>query len=127
MADAAAADRDDTGEVQDEDIRPVVARKSASNLGLWLFLAALLIGGVWLFSVMSANRADIERVGLTATLPDSASRISSPPPLALPREFLVDPVEPRQVTVAPAPRVMPAPRPAPAPEPAQVRVVEVPR
>lgn len=127
MAEAAAATREDAGEAEGVDIRPVVARRAPSNLGLWLFFAALLIGGVWLFSVMSANRADIERATVTATLPDSASRISSPPPLALPREFVVDPVERRQVTLAPAQRLAPAPRPAPPPEPAQVRVVEVPR
>lgn len=127
MAEAVAANREDAGEAEGGDIRPVVARAAPSNLGLWLFFAALLIGGVWLFSVMSANRADIERATVTATLPDSASRISSPPPLALPREFLVDPGERRQVALAPAPRLTPTPRLAPAPEPAQVRVVEVPR
>lgn len=128
MANSATAPQDPIEESPGEDIRPIVARASPGNLGLWLFLAALLIGGLWLFSVMSANRADIERATITANLPDSASRISSPPPLALPREFLdPGPVEPDRL--ADAPTTPPAPRPQPqltAP-PAQVRIVEVPR
>lgn len=127
MADTATSAPDDPGGPQSDDIRPVVARGTSSNLGLWLFFAALLIGGLWLFSVMNANRADIERATITANLPGSGSRISSPPPLALPREFLDPrPVEPDRLAVAPA-TPAPAPQPVLTPPPAQVRIVEVPR
>ncbi|RXZ64988.1 conjugal transfer protein TrbI [Pelagerythrobacter rhizovicinus] len=127
MADPAPAGQATLEDGPGEDIRPVVARSTPSNLGLWLFFAALLIGGVWLFSVMSANRADIERATITANLPDFASRIASPPPLALPRAFLdTPPAEPERPIVAPALSPAPMPRAVPAPAPAQVRIVEIP-
>lgn len=101
MADAAAVDQGVPGEAQSDDIRPIVARRTPGNLGLWLFFGALVIGGAWLFSVMSANRADIERSTITANLPEAGARISSPPPLALPAEFLgPDPYDPRDLVMA---------------------------
>lgn len=73
---------------QQDDGLPVVAGKKPGNLGLLLFMGALLAGGFWVFSLMSANRAEITMPSTTAVAADPSARISSPPPLALPREFL---------------------------------------
>ncbi len=91
------------------DIRPAVARARTSNLGLWAFMALVLVGGIWLFSIMSANRAEMTAPRTTMTEPDPGVRISSPPPLALPQDYLAPQAEPRR---APA-RVLVSPLPAP--------------
>lgn len=126
MAEAATADQGAPGEPQSDDIRPVVARRAPGNLGLWLFFGALLIGGAWLFSVMSANRADIDRSTIAANMPEAGARISSPPPLALPAEFLgPDPYGPREPVVAR--QLAPAPaREAPPPQIIERVVVQAP-
>lgn len=67
-----------------EDIRPVVARQSAGNAGLYAFGAILLLGGIGLFAMMSANRAALTAPRTTAVAPQAGERITSPPPLALP-------------------------------------------
>lgn len=102
------------------DIRPVVARGKPSNLGLWAFMALVLLGGIWLFSIMSANRAGIEGQGATAVEPQPGQRISSPAPLALPSDFLERGEDPRRLRIVPRPEPLPARLlPAPAPPSAQ--------
>lgn len=70
------------------DIRPVVATTGTSNLGLWAFLAILLLGGIWLFSALNASReaANAPRT----SLPDSANggRIAASAAPTLPPRFL---------------------------------------
>ncbi|MEP1833871.1 MAG: TrbI/VirB10 family protein [Hyphomonas sp.] len=70
-----------------EDDRPVVASEKPSNLGLYVFAVLLAAGGIWIFSLMSAMRTEVEQAGPTLVSPDPAVRISSPPPLALPASF----------------------------------------
>ena len=36
--------------------RPLVRTGAGGNYGLWAFMAVLLLGGVWLFSVMNEAR-----------------------------------------------------------------------
>lgn len=65
-------------------IRPVVRTASTGNLGVWLFLAMLLLGGYWVFQALSSGRIDNEAVGVPVV---SGGAISAPPPLSLPRGF----------------------------------------
>ncbi|TMM46662.1 TrbI/VirB10 family protein [Qipengyuania marisflavi] len=139
MADTAAASAPDP-----QDVRPVVRTSGSSNLGLWAFVVVLLLGGAWIFSLLSSHRA--EQGALPTTIPAGvgAGRIAAPPPIAVPDRFLDaeaarDPllarrqlppvVLPRAVT--PAPDRYPAPPqrpvdftpapityPVPAPQPA---------
>ena len=109
MADAAYAGN---------DVRPLVARGRNSNIGLWAFMALVLVGGIWLFSILSANRAELTAPSTTIAEPDPGRRISSPPPLALPQDYLARQPEPRPTPVllqpAPAPpRSAPPPAPVP--------------
>lgn len=67
----------------DSDPFPQVAPANSSNLGVWLFGAALLVGGIGLFSVLNANRTQGLEAEATPILP-STRQISSPPPLGLP-------------------------------------------
>ncbi|WP_235903554.1 TrbI/VirB10 family protein [Pontixanthobacter luteolus] len=111
----------------ENDIRPVVATAPASNAGMWVFFAILLLGGVWLFSALSANRAQIQAPATAFRPAPDGGRISAPPPLALPNEFSnAQPVaRPRtlarpiaapvtaQTLSPPRTAIMPAPQPAP--------------
>ncbi|RDC58907.1 Type IV secretion system protein virB10 [Alteripontixanthobacter maritimus] len=75
----------------DDDVRPVIATGNANNIGLWIFLSTLLLGGAFLFSALDARRGDVTAPSTMATTSDTNSRISSPPPLALPydqRDYL---------------------------------------
>lgn len=76
-----------------QDIRPVIATGGGGRLGLWAFLLLLLVGGAWLFSLMSTAR--LERDAPLAALPagTAANRIAAPPPIALPARFGVAPGE----------------------------------
>lgn len=109
------------------DVRPVIASGSAGNTGLWVFLAIVGIGGIALFSALSANREASSAPETRATL--SGGRIASPPPLALPRDYAYLPPErypppyivraseaERPARVAPVQSAAP-PRPAYAPLP----------
>ncbi|WP_374406201.1 TrbI/VirB10 family protein [Pelagerythrobacter sp.] len=118
MAKRATGETDTGTDRGPEDIRPVVARGKPGNLGLWVFIAVLLVGGVWLFSVMSANRADIERSMIAANLPETGAQIVSPPPLALPRQFLEPSFADRGLLREPE-RIIPPPT-----DPAPTRIVE---
>ncbi|WP_379554176.1 TrbI/VirB10 family protein [Qipengyuania sp. DGS5-3] len=70
------------------DVRPIVATGSNSNLGLWAFLAILLLGCAWLFSALSASRE--AATSPRTSLPDSVNggRIAAPPAPAMPARFL---------------------------------------
>ena len=99
----------------EHDIRPVVARGKPNNLGLWIFLAILLIGGLWLFLVLSANRAELEAPVTAARPSDGAGRIAAAPPLAVPPTFgerparlAAAPVQVREAQPAPRPIEQPA-------------------
>ena len=77
MSEAAAAT-----EPQYDAIRPVVRTSGAGNMGLWIFLALLLLGGVLLFNTLSSARqgADDPFEGQ-----GGGALISAPPPLNLPQ------------------------------------------
>lgn len=72
----------------EDDIRPVVPLARQGNWGLIAFGAVLLIGGASLFAALNANRAELEVPRTVATLGEEGTRISAPPPLALPPEYL---------------------------------------
>ncbi|GAA3786329.1 type IV secretion system protein VirB10 [Qipengyuania pelagi] len=128
-----------------QDPMPVVQRSGGGNIGLWVFLAILLAGGIGVFTAMSASREASQAPRVTAAGSENA-RIVAPPPLvirddyadldetryirAIPRDPLsparpvappVQPPAPR--TVAPPPAPLP-PRPA---DPAPYREAFVPR
>lgn len=85
---------------------PLVRTGSAGNLGLWVFLAALLLGGVWLASaIYTGDKAPGGIAGQVSGEP--TARISSPPPLVLPGAPQPLPLAANE----------PAPLPAPAPAP----------
>ena len=69
-----------------EDIRPVVATGNPGKWPLAIFGVFLLLGGAWIVSLMSDQRAAMEQSGLQH-IPDPNARISSPPPLVVPRDF----------------------------------------
>lgn len=74
------------------DIRPIVPVGASGKLGLIVFLIVLVLGGAWIVSLMSEQRAALEREGAFGTAPDPSSRIASPPPLTLPPDFGGDPL-----------------------------------
>lgn len=67
-----------------EDIRPVVPLERTGNAGLYAFAVVLVIGGVWLFGALTANRAELSAPATTVSLDQPGARIAAPPPLALP-------------------------------------------
>lgn len=73
------------------NVRPIVATGGTSNLGLWAFMAIILLGGLWLFSTLNANRETLN--AQRASLPEDISgrRISAPAAPALPQRFLDPP------------------------------------
>ncbi len=75
---------------QENDIRPIVARRRPSNLGLWVFMGLVLLGGLWIFSALSANRATVAVPSVIAPTTEPGARLASAPPLALPPEYLID-------------------------------------
>lgn len=100
-----------------DDIRPVVATGGAGNLGLWVFLAILLVGGFAIFSAMNARRTAMQAPATTFAPSDTGGRISAPPPLGVPARFRdgVEPVE-RPVLIRRVRPELPA-TPVPAPQP----------
>ena len=85
--------------VPGRDIMPLVARSGSGNMGLWVFLAILAVGGLALFGALSANReaAQAPRTSAPAT---GQGRVVAPPPLALPSIYADAARAPR--VVAPA-------------------------
>lgn len=118
MTDPAAS----PGDTQ-SDALPLVAKRGSSNLGLYAFGVILLLGGLWLFSALSANRAQLQAPATGLNTQPDGSRISSPPPLALPRDYITPqepperrtpPFEARVVRSA-QPQAIPVSRPPQAP------------
>ncbi|WP_245228547.1 TrbI/VirB10 family protein [Pontixanthobacter sp. CEM42] len=70
------------------DALPVVANKATSNLGAWAFGILLVVGGIWLFTAMSANRAEMNAPPGTIKSQATGGRISAPPALAIPQSLL---------------------------------------
>jgi len=80
-------------------VRPVVRTPGSGRLGLWLFAAVLVIGGLLMFQLMSARRAQLEQPVLPAGT--QGGTIAAPPPLALPPGY----AEPVPENVSPYPQV----------------------
>lgn len=116
-----------------DDGLPVVASRTSSNLGVWVFAAILLVGGLWLFLALSANRTASE-VPVTSARPMTGGpRITAAPPLALPTSMLaaqqriLGPAPPARIVQRAPERVAARPRPAPvAPRTAPIPVQPLP-
>ena len=80
-----------------DSIRPVVRTGAAGNLGLWIFLAVLLLGGVLLFNALNSARQETDPLAATQ---GSGTLISAPPPLTRP---LIRAIRPATQPVAQAP------------------------
>lgn len=68
-----------------DDVMPVVAAPPSRDVGLYVFLALLLAGGIGLFALLAGNREDAQAPATRATV--TGERIASPPPLRLPEEY----------------------------------------
>jgi type IV secretion system protein VirB10 len=130
MNDAASADQ------TSNSVMPVVRTSGSSNVGLYIFLVILAIGGAILYSALIAADEAAEAPSIIAPQRTLDTRISSPPPLATPYRFAeradlprpresvrpAPPVTARPTTPAPleqVPRAAPPPLPEPpVPEPA---------
>ena len=88
-------EQDISAELDPRDIRPVVPLGNSGNLGMWIFLVVLLMGGVTLFNALSASREAAQTPTVLTPQSGAGSRIASPPPLALPQRFL-EPAEARE-------------------------------
>ncbi|MBO6526419.1 TrbI/VirB10 family protein [Erythrobacter sp.] len=106
---------------QADDIRPVIATGGSGKLGLIAFTIAILIGGGWIVSLMSEQRRANDQSGPLDTRSEPASRIASPPPLAVPSDFGNRGLGEREPLASAAPQLAAAPAastldtPAPAP------------
>lgn len=116
------------------DIGPVIALRSSGNAGLWLFLGLLLVGGYFVFSLMSERRAAVTAPRTSAIGAGSdGSLIASPPPLALPQSYSEpdgeadSPYGQRRLPPAPTPVSRPAAQPTFAPRPAPTYTQPAPR
>ncbi len=77
----------DTAPSDSRDIRPIVATGTASNWGLYGFLAIVALGGLWIFSTMSASREAAQAPSVLVPAEPAAGQINSPIPLAIPNRF----------------------------------------
>lgn len=109
---------EDGSRMADTDLRPVVATSGQGNTGLYVFAAVLLAGGFGVYSALGAGR-EASGVAVTAPPAPDGSRISSPPPLVLPRiaaepmggmDLAEVPDEPRVPRVTATRPVSPEPR-----------------
>ena len=71
----------------DSDPRPVVRTASQGNLGLWIFLGLLLLGGAWVVSLMSTVREAAQAPVTTVPSGSGGGKISSSAPPPLPPRF----------------------------------------
>ncbi len=104
----------------DTDPRPVVRTAAPGNLGLWVFIGLLLLGGAWIVSLMSAAReqASAPRTTIPVAAGQGEIRGGLPPPL--PPRFTGEPVDAYDVYGRNLPPVVLTPQPRPvAPPPAQ--------
>lgn len=69
-----------------DDVRPVVRTAAASNLGVWIFGAIVVIGGLSLFLALNSRRQDLAD-GSTFPVGQGGGMIAAPPPLSLPGSF----------------------------------------
>lgn len=97
MAETAASDS------YDHDIRPVVATSGAGNLGLYIFMGLLLIGGVWLFALMNAARQNEGAPATTIPRGYAQDQIRAGAPPALPGRFTDDSYSYARPNLPPAP------------------------
>lgn len=72
----------DASELQ--DVRPIVSTGGGGNWGPWLFGGLLLIGGVMLFSALSASEDAAEAPSVLIPDQNTSAQIASPPPLQKP-------------------------------------------
>jgi len=104
------------------DIRPVVRTAGSGNLGVWIFGALLLAGGLALFLSLNAHRQEMIAPATTAALPGTGA-IAPPPPLSLPQSYIEVPY----VQAVPLARTVPFPVAGPAAQPQVMpRIVERP-
>lgn len=92
--------RDQDNYTSDQDSAPVIATAGSRDWGLWIFLAVLAIGGLALYSVLSAAQSEQGAPRTSFAPANPNARITSPPPLVLPRNLAEAEPEP-----APAPAV----------------------
>ncbi|MEP5937336.1 MAG: TrbI/VirB10 family protein [Erythrobacter sp.] len=123
------SERDEEGYVSDQDSAPVVATAGNKDWSLWIFLGVLAIGGIALYSALSAAEQDKSSPRTSFAPGNSNGQITSPPPLALPRRLAeaapaLEPVNPRVRATTPiipqyqyTPSPFPEPRYAPPPVP----------
>lgn len=83
--------------VHSHDVRPVIPTGRSGKLGLIAVTIAILVGGGWILSVMSEQRRANDQSGALGTRSEPASRIASPPPLAVPNYFGNQPLDDRVV------------------------------
>ena len=95
-------------ETADDHVRPAVPLPSQGKLGLILFLVILVAGAAMLFGALSAGREERQMPRTTATLGGEGERISAPPPLALPPEYLDPAIAPPLPRTHRAPVLPPA-------------------
>lgn len=92
------------------DPRPVVRTAAPSNIGLWVFVGLLLLGGAWIVSLMSAARREAEAPRTTIPQGYGGGEIASAAPPPLPGRFSGEDPENRYlppVALQAGPRVMP--------------------
>ena len=77
------AETDNSAPEDYADVRPLVAKAGSGNLGLIVFAAILIAGGLWLFSALSANRAKLESPVTSFSGSETGAPISAAPPLRL--------------------------------------------
>ncbi|WP_228244138.1 TrbI/VirB10 family protein [Porphyrobacter sp. GA68] len=71
---------------QPDDGLPLVAPPPGRDVGLYVFLAILLAGGIGLFAALASSREEAS-VPATSGIGGGGARIASPPPLQVPGEF----------------------------------------
>ncbi len=116
----------DTLAMGDSDPRPVVRTANPGNLGLWVFLSLLLLGGAWIVSLMSIARQQSSAPRTTIPLANGQGEIRASAPPPLPGRFLGEPYLGYQRDLPPV--VLTAqPRAFTPPVPAQSAVRSAPR
>jgi type IV secretion system protein VirB10 len=104
------------------DVRPIVGWESG-NRPLWIAIGGIGLAGILLFGVLESRRANLTAPSIRARAADLASAPSSlPPPLFIPPEPNLFPVDPQALPAAiaqPPARVSPRSEPAPRDVPPQ--------
>jgi type IV secretion system protein VirB10 len=92
-----------------DDVRPVVRTAAASNLGVWIFGAIVVIVGLSLFLYLNSRRQDLSDASAFPT-GQGGGMIAPPPPLSLPASYPEYPFEAgprlrpvRPMAIAPVP------------------------